>query len=120
MQTTRRKPRSKARAEQDQLAELKDSYILCRDLRHAFATDLPWLKVSVEGGVRGALYMERTLGCMRCSTTRTELARVHRSWVEIVRVSYHYPEDYSLRGVQAKGLQARIRREEIRRVMEGG
>lgn len=86
------------------LAGLRAEALACRDLRHAWAVDVPLYVVQVEGGMRGAVYAERRCGCMRCGTERVELYRVYGDRLERLRTSYAYPEGYRLpHGALPKG-----------------
>jgi len=99
--TKRRKPAKEAPAPvEDQIHDKPDNILACRDMRHAWAIDLPYYGVSIEGGVRGALYVERRAGCMRCNTQRIELYRVHKNRLERLSTKYVYPEEYHIRGAK--------------------
>lgn len=103
----------------DQVAALPDYVLMCRDLRHAWAIDIPFHDAPVTGGVRGAKYTERVLGCMRCNSQRIELYRIFRDGLERLRVGYKYPEEYHLHGLKrGENVQARIRRELLRRGLD--
>lgn len=99
----------------DQVSALTDNVLMCRDLRHAWGVDIPFHDVKVQGGPRGAQYTERTLGCLRCDSQRLEIYRIHTEWLERLRVSYKYPENYHIRGAKrSDNVQGRVR-EELRR-----
>lgn len=103
----------------EQIQHLSDNALVCRDLMHAWAVDRPYYRVNVEGGVRGGFYVERTKGCMRCSTQRVELFRVFRDRLELIRSHYKYPEGYLIEGAgNLQAIRGRIRREGVRRVIE--
>ena len=89
----------------DQIRHLTDEALQCRTLRHAWSRNGGFYKVDVEGGVRGALYVERTLRCLRdCGVTRVELCRVHPNHIEKLWAKYAYPkEGYKLHG-RKKGM----------------
>lgn len=83
------------------LAGYDNTYLLCRDVRHAW---------SVEGYWRDGTAVRRKLHCLRCSTTRTDVwtAKGGR-----LRNQYQHPDGYSVKG----GLnQQAVREEELRRV----
>lgn len=103
----------------DQVHDLSEVLLACRDMRHAWATEVPYYKVDVEGGVRGALYVERIIACMRCDTKRVEFYRVLATRLERVSSHYKYAEGYQIKGVR-KGdqVQALVRHELYQRTME--
>jgi hypothetical protein len=102
----------------DQIHDLTEQTIACRDMRHAWAMDVPYYRIEVEGGVRGAIYVQRTLGCMRgCGCTRLELSRVYKDRVERLTSRLIYPKGYVLKGVGKAKVQQMVRREEVRRVL---
>lgn len=105
----------------EQIHELDHVALVCRDLKHAYAIDTPYYTVEVEGGVRGARYLERKLGCMRCPVTRTELVRVHEYWLERLSVYYTYPKKgYRLKDIpKGTNVLGMIRFEQFRRATEG-
>lgn len=73
-----------------QIQNLDDTYLQCRDLRHKWSVPKGFFKVEVEGGVRGAIYVEREVVCERCSLPRIELFRIHPRWMERISVHYDY------------------------------
>jgi hypothetical protein len=86
----------------EQVHELPIEYLTCRDLGHDWSVPRGFFKVEVEGGVRGALYVEREVVCRCCGLPRIELFRIHARWME--KLSYHYDYSkvpgYGLRGPQ--------------------
>jgi len=106
-----------------QVEHLTDAALVCRDLRHLWDVRIPYYVVEVEGGVRGARYLERIIGCVRepCPVERVQLFRVRPERLEKIREDYRgYPkEGYSLHGVPrgARVLEL-VRRELVRRTME--
>lgn len=83
------------------LYEYDESYLLCRDLRHA------WV---VEGFFRDSSGVRRRLHCLRCTTQRIDL------WTPAgVRIKnrYKHPEGYRISGGVASEV---VRQEELRRV----
>ena len=74
-----------------QIHALPLEYQLCRDLRHKWSVPKGFFQVEVEGGVRGAIYVEREVVCERCSLPRVDLFRIHSRWME--KLSYRY--DYA-------------------------
>ena len=85
----------------DQIRGMPDEFLLCRDLRHHWSVPKGFFQVKVEGGVRGALYVEREVACDSCDLKRMELFRVHARWMEkLGRPRYTYPKGYQLRGSQ--------------------
>jgi hypothetical protein len=119
---TKRKPAKKAAPPPvvDQVHDLSDNIMMCRDFRHAWAVEVPYYKVEdVEGGVRGALYVERTIACMRCDTKRVEFYRVLETRLERLHSKYVYPEGYMMRGAKRSDhVQDMVRREAYRRAVE--
>jgi hypothetical protein len=104
-----------------QVQALDDNMLVCRDLRHAWATESSYYAVAVEGGVRGARYLERQLVCMRCDTKRIELVRVHATWIERLDVRYVYAKGYQIRGASKDDhVQGMVRLEQLQRVLRGG
>ena len=79
-------------AVQEQIRELDDVVLACRDLRHAYAVESHYRPVAVEGGVRGARYLERDRVCMRCPVKMRELFRVHENWLERISSYPVYPK----------------------------
>lgn len=103
----------------EQIHHLSENALVCRDLMHAWAVDVPYYRVTIEGGVRGAFYVERIKGCMRCETQRVELYRVFRDRLELIRSHYKYPEGYLIEGAgNVQAIRGRIRREGVRRAIE--
>lgn len=103
-----------------QVAGLSANLLACRSIRHAWAEDQPFYKVEVEGGVRGALYVERILICMRCETRRVLFYRVHDHWLEQLSSRYHYPEGYRLHGKADRPLSQVVHFEAFRRAQSMG
>ena len=103
----------------DQIGNMDDILLQCRDMRHAWATETPYYKVDVQGGTKGALYVQRAIACMRCNTKRIEFYRVFKDRLERISSHYQYSEGYQIRGVK-KGdhVQDRVRRELYSRAME--
>ena len=82
----------------------------CRDFRHAWATETPYYKIEIEGGVRNALYVERVIACMRCNTKRIEFYRVFKTHLERIKSHYHYAEGYQIKGVKkGDAVQSKVR-----------
>lgn len=94
------------KAQQDKIGPLTEQVrsrskesLQCRDLRHAWEVPKGYTKVEVEGGVRGAIYVERVISCHRgCGVERIELFRIHTHWMERLNVRYVYPKDYKITG----------------------
>ena len=104
---------------EDQIEHLTDNMLMCRDLRHAWGVEAGYHKVEVEGGIRGAKYLERRLACLRCDTLRVELVRIHSSWIERISTYYVYPEGYHLKGAKrGDNVQGMVRWVQMRRSME--
>lgn len=82
----------------EQINNLPKDYLRCRDISHDWSTPKGFFKVEVEGGVRGALYVEREVLCRSCGTLRIELFRIHTRWMEKLNYRYTYPADYRLVG----------------------
>jgi len=104
----------------DQIHELDDNVITCRDLRHAYAKEGHYRRVKVTGGVRGATYVERDRVCMRCPVKMRELYRVHSGWLERIRSYPVYPtKGYLLKNVpKGTNVIGMVRFEAFRRAME--
>jgi hypothetical protein len=106
-----------------QVEALSDEALVCRDLRHLWDVRIPYYLVDVEGGQRGAKYLERVIGCGRpgCPIERVELYRVRPERMERIAADYRgYPkEGYSLHDVPrgARVLEL-VRREAVRRAMD--
>ena len=115
MITKKREPAPPAPIE-DQVHDLGENILMCRDMRHAWMVEVPYFRIDVDGGVRGALYVERAIACMRCDTKRVEMYRVHETRLERLRVHYRYPEGYMVRGVKRSDrVQEMVRHEGYRR-----
>lgn len=69
--------------------DLPDTYLLCRELAHA------WLPFNANIDRHGII--ERTVRCSRCQTKR--IMGVNSRNGEILSSRYEYPEGYTLRGV---------------------
>jgi hypothetical protein len=83
----------------EQIRALPKEMLRCRDLRHAWEVPTGFTKVEVEGGVRGALYVERVVTCRNgCGVSRVELFRIHTQWMEKLSIRYSYPKAYKLHG----------------------
>lgn len=105
---------------EDQIHGMSDNVLMCRDLRHAWSIETGYYSVTIEGGARGAKYLERRLACMRCDTHRVELVRVHKNRIEKIGSPYYvYPEGYQVKGAKrSDDVQGKVRWEQVRRVME--
>lgn len=84
----------------EQIRNLPPEFLRCRDISHDWSVPKGFFKVEVEGGVRGALYVEREVHCRSCGTVRVELFRVHDRWMEKLSYRYAYPKGYGLHGPQ--------------------
>lgn len=102
----------------EQIRDLDDNVLACRTIRHAWAVDQPFYKVDVEGGEKRAMYVERRLGCMRCSTVRVLLYRVHDHWLEQLSSRYIYPEGYHLKGKPDQPVSQLVSFEQYRRTVQ--
>jgi hypothetical protein len=84
-----------------ELVRYDETFLLCRDIRHAW---------SIEGYWRDGATVRRKLHCLRCSTTRLDV------WTpkgKRVRGSYSHPEGYRL----GKGIRLEdVRAEELARI----
>lgn len=83
------------------LSDYDETYLLCRDLRHA------WV---VEGFFRDQDGVRRRLNCLRCHTQRIDLWSP--SGIRI-KNRYKHPDGYRISGGVASDV---VRREELRRV----
>jgi len=86
----------------EQVHALPLEYLRCRDLGHDWSVPKGFFKVEVEGGVRGALYVEREVHCRSCGLPRIELFRIHPRWMEKLSSRYDYTQvpGYRLFGPQ--------------------
>ena len=98
---------------------MPEAFLMCRDFRHAWMTEVPYYKVRLEGGVRGALYVERVIVCMRCECRRIELSRVFASRIEKLATHYKRPKGYDVRG-KPKGVRVvdLVRFNDIQRALD--
>jgi hypothetical protein len=88
----------------EQIRALPSEFLRCRDISHDWSVPKGFFKVEVEGGVRGALYVEREVLCRSCGTVRIELFRVHERYMDKLSYRYTYPSDYRLVG-DKKGVR---------------
>lgn len=75
------------------LTQLKDAFLLCRDVGHA------WMFVDdqiTEGTRKNPIEFRRTLICSRCETERTECISCYSFAVE--SRTYKYPDFYCMTG----------------------
>lgn len=104
------------------LKTLPDQFIVCRDVRHAWAvlTDYHVTPSQHEGG-RKVMLILRVLVCMRCDTQRHEFYAMGRGYdgLEKTHQHYVYPEAYQIPGVP-RGVKPSniIQQESYRRAME--
>lgn len=105
-----------------QIQALDDTVITCRDLRHAYAKEGNWRAVKVEGGQKGARYIERDRICMRCPVRMRELFKVHSNWLERIRSYPVYPtKGYLLHDIpKGTNVLGMVRFEAFRRALEEG
>jgi hypothetical protein len=99
------------------LQTLPDTWIECRDMRHAW-TVMNDFHVSAGQG-RKVAEIRRELVCLRCETVRRETYHQTRFGLEKVAQSYGYVEGYEMKGVP-RGVkpQAIIHDEMYRRSMD--
>lgn len=84
-----------------QIEELPDEVLECRDMRHDWPRKAPFVKVTVEGGPRGAIYLERVLTCEWCGLyERVELWRFYRKRLTRVQQSARYKPGYQIKGAK--------------------
>lgn len=124
-----RKPRiDRKAAEQlsDSLTRLPDSYLACRDMKHAWEVTNDYHVVDEMKGGRKVVDIRRVLACARCVDENTGLPtqRVERyiftAWgLEKVGQAYIYPSNYQLHG-QPRGVKpsSLIYGEQYRRTLE--
>lgn len=89
---------------EDALHDLDETYLLCRDVHHA------WTVASYSAVSRGGV--ERVLECERCGTERVD------EWTLSggrVGAHYRYPDGYQMRNVEGAGDRTAWRREVLRR-----
>lgn len=76
------------------LGELKDEYLDCRDLRHAWGKSSDW---SVLRGIGGrVIQFTRVVICSRCDTERHETYALPS--MEVLTRRYRYPEGFLMQG----------------------
>ena len=79
------------------LMDLPDTFLFCRDLRHAWSVDNDFHVYSDVVNAKLTV-IARDLICMRCGTGRKEVY-VQRSWgLEKIRNAYAYADGYQLKG----------------------
>lgn len=77
------------------ITAMKDEYLDCRDMRHA------WFKKGVKYLASEKCY-ERAMGCRRCGAEKTQL--ISSQTGDVMHVpglgyGYHYPPNYIVKGV---------------------
>lgn len=99
------------------LTDLPENWLMCRDMRHAWAVVEDFHVEKVKG--RTVQTVRRVLGCMRCATLRNEHYVMGRLGLDKTSQSYTYPDNYQLKGIP-RGVKPSsiIQAEQYRRVME--
>lgn len=95
------------------LRDLPEKWVICRDVRHA------WAVLNDFHVVGDASDIQRELVCMRCETVRFEIyLRQRNGSLEKVSQSYAYPEGYQIPGVP-RGVKPSsiVQQEQYRRAM---
>lgn len=103
-------------AVKEDIAALKDEWVDCRDMRHAW-------QVHTDFYVDDDSRIHRDLECMRCGTVRKESYENNKWGLNKTSNAYVYPENYQLTGVQLRGIQGGplnqlIRHDQYRRAMD--
>ena len=101
------------------LAKLPDTYVDCRDMRHAWRVQNDFHVVKQTQVGRKVTHVGRNLRCRRCPTIRNEVYLIRANGLEKISQSYSYPEDYMLPGVP-RGVKPSwiVQQEQFRRAME--
>lgn len=99
------------------LQRLPDTWIECRDMRHAWTVMNDFHVTAGQG--RRAAEIRRELSCLRCETVRREVYHQTRFGLEKVGQTYGYVDGYEMKGVP-RGVkpQAIIHDEMYRRAMD--
>ena len=103
------------------LKKLPEKWVMCRDMRHAWAVLNDFhVPASTPGQKAVTLQIQRELVCMRCETVRYEsYERTRDGRLDKVAQGYGYPEGYQIPGVP-RGVKPQqiIQAEQYRRAME--
>jgi hypothetical protein len=102
------------------LKQLSDNYLMCRDVRHAWAVDKDFhVEPMATVGRRHVTAVRRELLCMRCPARRIEHYVSGKYGLDKVGQYYVYPSDYQIPGVP-RGVkpQSIIQQEAYRRSLE--
>jgi hypothetical protein len=79
--------------ERNDMVVIKENFLDCRDLRHA------WKRKFDDLDKQGKYTdLTRTLVCVRCGTVRKDAYRVTKVSVTRMGSTYHYPEGYRVKG----------------------
>lgn len=102
------------------LKALPEKWVMCRDMRHAWAVLNDFHVPASSGVAKGLLQIQRELVCMRCETVRYEsYERTRDGRLDKVSQGYTYPDGYQIPGVP-RGVKPQqiIQAEQYRRSME--
>lgn len=102
----------------EQLKDLPDTWVLCRDVKHAWTVETDFHVTDYKGG--DIHEIRRIMRCLRCGTDRHETYVPSKRWgLEKTTQHYAYPDGYQFhgtpRGVKPSWL---IQGEQYRRAME--
>lgn len=101
----------------DALHELPDTWLMCRDVRHAWSVENDFHVTSQTP--KTIQEIRRSLVCLRCGVLRNEVYIPTRfGGLEKTHSSYVYPQGYQIRGVP-RGVkpQALVQSEQYRRTL---
>lgn len=101
------------------LKDLPDKWVVCRDVRHAWAVENDFHVIPQVTEGRKLKHIARDLVCMRCTTIRHETYIQSKTGLEKVGQSYSYPEGYQIPGVP-RGVKPShiVQAEQFRRAMQ--
>ena len=101
------------------LSKLPENWVMCRDMRHAWAVHEDFHVEPSQTVGRRIESVRRVLACMRCNTFRVEHYSKGRYGLDKTSQYYQYPENYQMPGVP-RGVkpQSIIQQEQYRRAME--
>ena len=86
------------------MEDLPESFLMCRDLRHAWEVSRDFYVYDDPKSTR-VLMIARELTCLRCQSERREVFAQRRWGIEKIRNTYTYVDGYQLRGVP-RGVKA--------------
>lgn len=101
------------------LKGLPDKWVVCRDMRHAWAVEQDFYVIPQSQVGKKLKHIARVLVCMRCTTYRHETYVQTRTGLEKTGQTYEYPAGYQIPGVP-RGVKPShiVQQEMFRRSME--